>query len=278
MEPNKNSRQNSSQSSSNLSLTELSFFNGNEYSTFVYKKTEKLVTALYLISNFFPESEPLKWSLRDKGLCLLNYSLSFANLGVSDREMMTTKFFSVVLEVLSMLEVAFIGGLISSMNHTILSREYHSLINFIQTKEENEKAKSGYILSDTFFSSVEKTTQEQTNTTIDRAGIPGSALKSKNDKGQSHTHSISSNAGNGQPFDRNLDKKSTIRDLASRKDSRKNLILSVLKKGDRLTIKDFTKVISNCSEKTIQRELLQMVSDGVLKKEGERRWSTYSLA
>jgi hypothetical protein len=42
-------------------------------------------------------------------------------------------------------------------------------------------------------------------------------------------------------------------------------------------MKDFVKVIPECSEKTIQRELLDLVGKGVLKKEGERRWSTYSL-
>jgi hypothetical protein len=31
-------------------------------------------------------------------------------------------------------------------------------------------------------------------------------------------------------------------------------------------------------EKTIQRELLALVEEGIVKKEGERRWSTYSLA
>jgi len=46
----------------------------------------------------------------------------------------------------------------------------------------------------------------------------------------------------------------------------------------KLTIKDFTKNIKDCSEKTIQRELLAMVAKGVLKKEGERRWSKYFLS
>jgi len=50
-----------------------------------------------------------------------------------------------------------------------------------------------------------------------------------------------------------------------------------LKNQSNLTIKDFSKVITDCSEKTIQRELLDMVEKGIIKKEGERRWSKYSL-
>ena len=61
------------------------------------------------------------------------------------------------------------------------------------------------------------------------------------------------------------------------KNNRREIILSMLKSGVKLTIKDFAKNIKDCSEKTIQRELLSLVSEGVLKKEGERRWSKYFL-
>ena len=62
------------------------------------------------------------------------------------------------------------------------------------------------------------------------------------------------------------------------KDDRKVIITRLLSKKGGLNIKDFSQAIRGCSEKTIQRELLAMVASGVLKKEGERRWSTYSLA
>jgi DeoR/GlpR family transcriptional regulator of sugar metabolism len=59
--------------------------------------------------------------------------------------------------------------------------------------------------------------------------------------------------------------------------SRQELIINTLKGQNNLTIKDFTKVIKDCSEKTIQRELLDLVEKGLIKKEGERRWSRYSI-
>jgi predicted DNA-binding transcriptional regulator len=59
---------------------------------------------------------------------------------------------------------------------------------------------------------------------------------------------------------------------------RRATILGILQQKDRITIKDVTEVIRDVSEKTVQRELLGLVEQGVLKKEGERRWSTYSLA
>jgi hypothetical protein len=78
------------------------------------------------------------------------------------------------------------------------------------------------------------------------------------------------------------------------KKQRRNDIINVIKTlGGNATIKDIkdkaqglpagagsqgkiTSLIS-CSEKTLQRELVSMVRDGVLNKTGEKRWSRYFL-
>jgi predicted HTH transcriptional regulator len=65
--------------------------------------------------------------------------------------------------------------------------------------------------------------------------------------------------------------------VQAKKDNRQEAIINVLKSQSNLTIKDFSKVIKDCSEKTIQRELIDLVDRGIVKKEGERRWSRYSL-
>jgi predicted ArsR family transcriptional regulator len=59
---------------------------------------------------------------------------------------------------------------------------------------------------------------------------------------------------------------------------RRAVILTLLQRKDRIAIKDVTAVIRDVSDKTIQRELLALVAQGVLIKDGERRWSTYRLA
>ena len=56
------------------------------------------------------------------------------------------------------------------------------------------------------------------------------------------------------------------------------LIISFLKGKDWTSIKDITDAIEGCSTKTIQRELADLVHQGVLKKKGDRRWSRYLLA
>ncbi|MEK7063189.1 MAG: hypothetical protein AAB955_00690 [Patescibacteria group bacterium] len=55
-------------------------------------------------------------------------------------------------------------------------------------------------------------------------------------------------------------------------------ILALFDTKERITVKDATSAIPGVSEKTIQRELLAMVENRTLIKEGERRWSTYRKA
>jgi hypothetical protein len=58
---------------------------------------------------------------------------------------------------------------------------------------------------------------------------------------------------------------------------RQTTIVKEIRLKGQLTIRDLVDKITGCSEKTIQRELLALVEHGVLKKEGERRWSRYSI-
>jgi hypothetical protein len=60
-------------------------------------------------------------------------------------------------------------------------------------------------------------------------------------------------------------------------DDRRKIILALVKQKPSLTVGDVARSIPSVSEKTIQRELLAMVAEGILAKRGERRWSTYSL-
>ncbi len=65
--------------------------------------------------------------------------------------------------------------------------------------------------------------------------------------------------------------------LDDSRDDRRKIILALLRQKPAVTVGDIAKSISGVSEKTIQRELLAMVGEHILIKQGERRWSTYSL-
>lgn len=58
---------------------------------------------------------------------------------------------------------------------------------------------------------------------------------------------------------------------------RRERIMSVIKDKGEATIKDIAYVVTDCSEKTIQRELIDLIKDSMIVREGERRWSKYRL-
>ena len=62
------------------------------------------------------------------------------------------------------------------------------------------------------------------------------------------------------------------------KEDRRKIIQALLKQRSKLTVKDIGKSIPGFSEKAIQRELVAMLAEGQVVKEGEKRWTTYSLA
>jgi hypothetical protein len=55
-------------------------------------------------------------------------------------------------------------------------------------------------------------------------------------------------------------------------------IKTVLEAKPEATIKDIAEVITDVSEKTIQRELNSLIEKGQVIRQGERRWSKYSVA
>ena len=76
------------------------------------KKSERLASAIYLVTSFFDDKEPLKWRLR--GL-----SADLVSNGVKDKSIP-------VKEILSLFSVAKNASLISEPNHLILVRELSS--------------------------------------------------------------------------------------------------------------------------------------------------------
>ena len=59
---------------------------------------------------------------------------------------------------------------------------------------------------------------------------------------------------------------------------RSERIKTVLEAKPHATIKDISEIITDVSEKTIQRELNSLIEKGQVLREGERRWSRYSVS
>lgn len=242
----------------------LGFFSAEDYLIYIFKKTEKITAALYLISGLLKDEEPIKWELRDKGIDLVSSSFSASSSQPGDKNAVIQSIFTASLETLSLLNVAKVSNLISDMNYKLLVREIDNVVALLRDRLVESAESAGYILSESFFKTPDLYT----------SGFRlGSKSPNQNEvlraKGQSYSSSDSSvsNTGSNKGQHNTNDKKL----------QRQEIIISTLKSQSNLTIKDFAKVIKDCSEKTIQRELIDLVNRGIIKKDGERRWSRYSL-
>lgn len=85
--------------------------------SFVSLKAEKLTAALYLVSGFLPDSEPLKWQLREKALGALTAT-------VTNHWWQALSFID---QLVPLLLLAAHNPAVSANNFTILKDEYQTL-------------------------------------------------------------------------------------------------------------------------------------------------------
>ncbi|OIP64421.1 hypothetical protein AUK15_03290 [Candidatus Nomurabacteria bacterium CG2_30_43_9] len=275
------------------------------------KKCERLATAIYLVTNFLSDTEPMKFRIRALSLGLVRD----ASLAKNGSQMVEANVLEAlranILETLSLLELAFIAGLVSEMNFTILKREYASLRDTIEVKKSSRESRTDSILGDNFFDTTESAHSHPKGPTF-MSPSPRSDLheSSPAPRALSKGHSIGQTTSlmsdrnevsdtrrsdlyapapalraNPHVFARSVATKQSrahestpraITDVA--KESRRARILKLVKDNREVTIKDIATHFADLSEKTIQREIVSLVENGVLKKFGERRWSRYALA
>ena len=218
----------------------LGFFSAEDYLVYIFK-TEKITAALHLVSGLLKDDEPMKWELRDLGMELLSSSFAASSSVPGDKNMVIQSLFASALETISLLNVARVSNLISPMNHDLLVKEIDRIVGLLGERLAQSAENAGYVLSESFFRTPD---------------LFSSGFKSDSKANLQRS--------NGTP--------------SMKKTFRHDLIINALKGQSNLTVKDFSKVIKDCSQKTIQRDLLELVSKGVVKKEGQRRWSRYSLS
>jgi DNA-binding transcriptional ArsR family regulator len=72
---------------------------------------------------------------------------------------------------------------------------------------------------------------------------------------------------------------STVQPISGEdKKERRDAIMRTIRSKGQVTIKDISENIKDISEKTIQRDLQELIQHGVLIREGEKRWAVYKLA
>ena len=224
---------------------------------FANKKTEKLVTALYMITDCMDTDDALKVKLRELGVELLSDMYKLSNLSPLDKHNHISSSLSHIYEVLSFIEIAYTIGFISEMNTAILKKEFMILIGELENHQKKDKHFT-FVLDDKMFSIRQDLVEN---------------IKDK--RTLSNSVSFINNKSPLQTFKSN--KLNSLTTSLTNKKDRTEKILNLIKEKKDISIKDISSSFINCSEKTVQRELNSLVSSGQIKKIGAKRWSRYQL-
>ncbi len=212
---------------------------------FIYKKAERLAKAIHLIAPAFAESASLRNRIDAIAIGLVDAAIlpSGAARTALSREL---------LALSSVLSIARTGGLLSPMNAELIAREARILLQEVAAYEEPR-----LFLDDA-----------PTLSSIAKKAFAREPMQQRPIAGKRH---ISPKADSPPA-------KKDIGNISDIQKDRREAILSVIKNNGKASIKDISTLIRGVSEKTIQRELLALIAAGVVLKQGERRWSIYSLA
>lgn len=233
----------------------------------VFKKSEKLATAIHMLTDFFDDKESLKWHLREESISFLSFVNSFVHNPGS--RILPSEIEAHIQGVLSLLELGRNSRLISPMNFSILREEYRRIAGVLYGNIESKEGSSDFEFPEKFFS--EKIPHEISAHTEDSGREP--AIKDRDFSVKNHIKDLGENNDfNVKTHDFYGDSSGTYK-----KGFRREAILKILRTKGEITIKDIAYLVKGISEKTIQRELVSLISEGIVRREGKKRWSRYVL-
>ena len=220
----------------------------------IQRKIFELTLALYRVTDFFPQGEPLRKHAREKA------NEIFGAVTEHDYSDLSEDSLAIILVKIQSMK-GFLGiarslRLVRPINLTILEREYDQLLKFFTQATEkpipvpevrHEVPKREELR--TWNELVVEASEDNAN-----FAVAGAEVKKVETPKQEGLSPISA-------------------DLSERQQK----IMEHLQAVNQAKISDFHSFFNDISSKTIQRDLQDLVSKNVLKKEGEKRWTVYSI-
>jgi len=255
-----------------------------------FNKINKLISALYMVTDIMDKEEPLRNKLRNLGTNIIS-DIHLFYKGQSFYNQISNK----ISEILSFLEISSSVNIISEMNCSILTKEFIELRkSIIEITPKNEQVWLQEFLTsssdlsphpDPLLSKERGNSNGHTSIGVQRGGTLLKALSrvEVSDRIPSlNKRTLSPDVKSGSRPE-GVGNKRHEEIVLIIKDKMKNSLnfsgvtITDIKNEVKSLPADKAGVLASCGEKTLQRELVSMVSGGVLKKTGEKRWSRYSL-
>jgi hypothetical protein len=247
-------------------------FGDNKMGERAYRRAERLVAAIHLLTNHIDPQEPIRRLVRESSAGILSEILGLRDEMRTVGSLKTHSIEASVRHLISLVRILAVSGFVSFENADVLTDALDDLGAFIETSRRSVLSEN-IRLSREDLLDVRDTVRDNVKDIKDREFIKD----------------ISSVKDITRPPSNVLYKKDTSIPAANvegistantinRMNRRMEGILEVLRVGTDLGIKDIGVNLPEYSEKMIQRELAELVAMGYVKKLGFRRWSRYALA
>ena len=159
MEERNTTHENSTPNGQALNESSLSaFYERNNRVSFILKKTEKITTAIYMVTDFMSESEPLRPELRTLAIMLLSKTRQLSIKATEPDYSIVEDLKHGTDNICSFINLAVTIGLVSSMNGGILikeleknSKELHQIYNDRRVSVTTHPGYANIILTEDLF-------------------------------------------------------------------------------------------------------------------------------
>lgn len=228
--------------------------------THLEDRVRKAAAALYRVTDTLSDNEPLKWKLRNDAIELAETIVAVGQKG----SIFGQNFYFLLLvsdRLVSKLSIAAAGGYISRINFQVLEQEYETIAELI-FGNMSDMRKGQNILSDINIGHYKRHIKDiindislestERNTSVETDSARDEVIGEKSKK-----------TGNSP---------------SSTSERHTRITTALIGKGWLQVAQIATLCGDGASIKTIQRDLIFLMQNGVIKSRGQRRWRAYALA
>jgi len=219
--------------------------NNDDYYRHIFKKTEKIISVVFYILNNTDtdkRSETHIGNIAGKAHFAHENALRTLEVKLANSKEVLEQFAQAMIALDSTLRISTASGLLSQEVLYVVTGEIDTVLRTL----------SPYISSETNLTSM--LSQERSPSPTRAVSKPTTSARA------------TSPSSTATPV------------KASPSPDRRTRIQTIIEAKGEATIKDISEIITDCSEKTVQREINAMIADSIIQRHGERRWSKYSLA
>lgn len=228
------------------------------------RKIFELTLALYRVTDFFPQQEALRKHLREKANEIFGSVTEYGYGGyasAAERVAICSRLQSIK----GYLELARSLRFVKPINIAVLEREYDAISGFFEKPYEHE-----------FDIRVTQQDQDSHNEERQEVTEPLQTWDEFNRETEGGASAVAAGVLTKSDFVRRETAMEVLHQSNGINDRQKTIV-EHLKTAQQAKISDFYSVFEGISSKTIQRDLQGLVVKDIIKKAGEKRWTTYSL-